>query len=394
MLDTCQVVENKFLILTPDAEKTRYYGQFIPNTEIVQLAGVAGQRDQAELNQAWVNELDEELDVVAIVHRPPLNANHIVKQLRNLPQGKDLYIIVIIPHDVEDHVGVTADVDDYLVLTEKELSQSILERCVSRYERNLEVRHEFDTATRTAANAIESASEYGSLIHFFEASESCNTISDLIVAVGDFMDSRNLAVDFVIDTQSVCEYWDNTQNHRNHRVMLDRMRLAKRRMVAVDKLLGFSFDHFSLLVSNAPHHQPEKYGQLKDTLAHFCAITESRIKCLMIKDSIAGQHQAVVQVMDMIRSSTVDTKLHIDIIMKTLVQEIEVAATTFDMNLAEEQKLLELANNAASSLSDFQENNRLLEAHFLNLVESITSIKNLACGVGQGPVQSDSVELF
>lgn len=392
MLDSVPALDLDFLLITPDIERTNLYAPIIPNAELLQLNC---EEDASEHVQNIYETLhSKKIDTIAVVHRPPLDANTFAQKLRALPGGKDFYIVVIVPYDVKPPSGVTTDVDDFLILSAQHLDKSVLQRCLSRYNRNVEIRNEFVAATRTAVSAIESASEYGSLIHYFEANENCNSFGDLKETIADFLLSRNLSVDFVIDTGESLDYWISENRSRNHRFMLDRMRKAKKRMVSTDKLLGFYFEHFTLLISNAPYHEAEKYGRLKDTLAHFCTITEARIRGLIIKESISKQNNDIVTVMNLIRASTEDAKKHVESIMKTLVSDIELAANTFDMNLQEEEKLLQVAQHAASSLWQFHDNSQQLEIHFLSLVESISAMKKLTCASQDAPIQMDSVELF
>ncbi|MEZ5511577.1 MAG: hypothetical protein R3F47_17070 [Gammaproteobacteria bacterium] len=73
--------------------------------------------------------------------------------------------------------------------------------------------------------------------------------------------------------------------------------------------------------------------------------------------------------------------------------DIELAAHTADMNIEEERQLLELAGNAADSLDQLQENDSLIEDHFLSLIGSITSLMHLVSEQAREET-GDSVELF
>ena len=392
MLDSSDILASQFLLVTSDLSKSDKFRSIAPNAEVVHWEGLINVK---ELAQAQVSLLAERgCDIVVIAHRPPLDATLVAERIRNCNGGKELYIVVVVPADVDADVGGTSDVDDFLYLAGESLEGPEFQHCVSRYNRKVKSRNEFVTAARTAKNAIESASEYGSLIHFFEASENCSGLLELKDMVAEFLQARKLSADFLISSGEDPLFFLAESHGPSHRSMLEHLRSSEKRIVSADKLLGFNFDHFSLLISNAPHEQPEKYGQIKDTLAHFCTIAESRVKSLCIKASIAQQHERIVQIMDLIRQSSADAKLHINNIMKTLVSEIELTANTFDMNLAEEEKLLEIANSAALDLGRFHDTNQLVESHFINVVKTLSEMKELAFSE-QAPIgQGEAVELF
>ena len=64
------------------------------------------------------------------------------------------------------------------------------------------------------------------------------------------------------------------------------------------------------------------------------------------------------------------------------------------MSLHEEEKLLGIANQASDSLFNLQENDQLLESHFLSLIETITSIQSLTHQQTPPDEPSDHIELF
>lgn len=363
------------------------YQQWVPHASLIPYADNTSVGDDGFV-------LPADTSIVLIINRPPLDLDQTVACLRANPGGKDLYLVVITPEDIPYQHQSRLDADDYLFLKENADVQALVNICLNRYARDAQLRDQFLDATKNALNAMDSASHYGSLVHFFELSEQCNSIASLAESVYQFLLGKQLSINFIIDTGSQKIYWPREDVSSAKLNMLERMACSRKRMVSVDKLLGVSAQHFTLLISNAPAHNPERHGQLKDAMAHFCAIVESRIKDIMIRESIARQHHEIVEIMSLIRQSTQESKAHIKRIMTTLCQEVELAATTFDMNLREEEKLLSIASEASDNLFNLQENDQLLESHCLSLIDTISSIQLLTNGDKADTDSGDNVELF
>ncbi len=364
------------MIVVADTRKLQAYKHLIPNATVVDFNDFRQQPD-ALLRLSETIE-DNQINVVLIVNRFPVNPGDLVSQLRSTAWGKELYLTVVTPHDSVADIDLNLDVDDFIRVSESGITDEMVSLAMSRLERTRRLRERFVVASRTASSALNCMSDYSALVHFSESSDNCLTIEEFSESVYSFLSERDLNVVFSIntDTQVIFRPGGNLSSARQF--MLAELAQSNKRMVQIEKILGFSFEHFNLLVLNYPVNEPERCGLLKDSLAHFCTIVESRVKNILIKEHIVRQHSNVMQIMDLIRASTREAKLHTGNTMLHLSQELELAATTFDMNHEEEVKLLQIANNAAETLECLQENDALLETHFFELIDTISSIKTLA----------------
>lgn len=374
-------------VITPQPSEFEAYRAFAPEAKVIECNAQLSMPDLESLNAA-------DAPLAAVVNRPGLSVPTVVRTLRQSQRGKSIYIVVITPPEIEYHHEPDLDVDDIFILGNFEQTPKLIECLYARYNRNLGLREQFMEATLTTKNAMDSASEYGSLVHFFESSEGCETIESLAEAIQHFLSNKLLQANFIIDTEHQCLHWPSNGVSNARQGMLKRMSESDKRIVCVGKLLGLNFKHFTLLVSNAPVALPAKYGQLKDTLAHFGAIVESRVKDILIRMRLTQQHDEIIEIMNIIRQSTETSKLQVTNITTHLCQEVELAATTFDMNHQEEEKLLQIANHAADSLYNLHENDQLLESHFLSLIETLSSIQLLSKNSTLALEQNDTIELF
>ena len=307
----CLNLSRQMTVVTPVPDRFDAYRCYAPYANLLHHEALTQRMPEQHV-------LDATTAIALVINRPPLMLNDTIAALRQHPGGQDLYVVVITPPDVEYTHQPGLDIDDYMMLREGAEVSSLIEATLDRYLRDAQLRNQFMDATKTALSAMDSASEYGSLVHFFELSEQCHQVESLAEAVYQFLTSKHLSVNFVIDTGQSLLHWPALGVSSSRRNMLERMAQSQKRMVCVDKLLGISATHFTLLVSNAPTDNAERYGQLKDSLAHFCAIVESRVKDIIIRERVAQQHNDIISVMELIRLSTRESKSHIKRIMGTL----------------------------------------------------------------------------
>lgn len=391
MKDTIARDSRHMLILAPDPARVAQYQHIIPEATVIDARILSDDTASA----AWLNTQEGRWPFrnTIIVNRPPLDVAETVRRLRATPMGRDLYIAVLTPPDIPFNPDTQLDVDDQVDLPDSESIPAILRTAHLRYERNMALREKFLQATRTARSAMASAAAYGSLIHFFDTSEQCQNLEELADLVQTFLDEKKLSATICIRTGERQIYRPARQPSASRRYLLDQLAAAGRRMVSVERILGLHIDHVTLLIANCPVEDAEGFGQLKDSLAHFGTLVESRIKQILVKEQIARQHEEVLSIMQLIRTATDESNQQIKRIMLRLGHDIELAAHTFDMNIEEERKLLELAGNAADSLDQLQENDSLIEDHFLSLIGSITSLMHLVSEQAREEA-GDSVELF
>lgn len=382
------------LLFTPDAEKVEAYQHLIPGTHVYSFDPEQNTTDNARLLAQHI--VAHHTRILLLINRPPLAPELLVPALRTALNGRDIYIMLVTPHAATQPLQTRLDIDDYIFLTDSDLNEQMLELAVNHYLRTIEMRNRFTSATRTALTAMDAAAEYGALIHFFDASEKCHTLDALADNIVEYLAAKNLDALFCIDTPDQAIRRPATSITSAREYLLKQLKQSSKRVVTADKLLGYRFGHFTLLVFNSPVEQPEKHGQIKDSLAHFSEIVETCIRHIMIRDNITHQHGHVLEIMKLIRNITDGANQRTKAIMRGLVQDIEVAATTYDMNLEEEQKLLGIAHHAADQLDKLHVNNQVIENHFLSLIDTLTSVINLVTPKTESstPPATDGIELF
>jgi len=366
----------RLLIVTNKPGNFDRFRHFIPVASVAAISDDGCSFDSLSALESALAEIKP--DVVLLVNREPLQVDCLVQALRSLPTGKDAYLILGTPGDSAKAVDYSVDVDDFVELgrTEDDVIQAI--RLVSaRYNRFNENKQRFTEATRTAQSALESAADYGSLLHFLELSEQCLDLASLADVVVCYLNGKGLNVFFCIQSEQQDIYCPLGNASTTKKQLLEAVRKADKRIIAVDRMLGFCFEHFILLVLGSQREDAAKYGQMKDNLAQFCAIVESRIKSILVHAKINRQHEHLLDVLGLVRQISLDARATTHTIMNHFSREIELISTTFDMSDQEEAKLLELAAEVRENLDELSQTNESIEVHFHDLIGLIVSVKEL-----------------
>ena len=151
-------------------------------------------------------------------------------------------------------------------------------------------------------------------------------------------------------------------------------------------------------MTDALHLDQERYGRLRDVLAHLVSIAEARAKTLKVNTLLKIQQDNTRMVMMLLEMAAADNRNSVKDIMTELSGSLRAMATGFDLNMEQEAGLLSLSERALNSLEGLQEATSAVEVHFRSLLQQLdTASSLLQAGEDDQPVvdESDSrVELF
>jgi hypothetical protein len=163
----------------------------------------------------------------------------------------------------------------------------------------------------------------------------------------------------------------------SYQKLLHSARVSAARIVSQGRFLLFSFDHIQLLVTDAPHLDQERYGRLRDVLAHLVSIAEARAKTLKVNTLLKVQQDNTRMVMTLLEMAAADNRNSVKEIMTGLSNSLRVMATGFDLNMEQESELLSLSDRALNSLEGLQEATSAVEVHFRSLIQQLDTATNL-----------------
>ncbi|MCE3252299.1 MAG: hypothetical protein K0Q67_1309 [Cellvibrio sp.] len=248
-----------------------------------------------------------------------------------------------------------------------------------------------------AFTAMSSASEMGTVAVFAEKVQAVVDLQRLAHLIHACLDDLRLdgVIQFVFDDDITLFPADVSLSYQR---LLHSARESDARIVSQGRFLLFSFDHIQLLITDAPYLDEERYGRLRDVLAHLVSIAEARAKTLKVNTLLKIQQDNTRIVMTLLEMASQDNRNSVKEIMTGLSDSLRQMATGLDLNMEQEAELLGLSERALNSLEGLQEATSTAEVHFRSLLQQLDTAANLLQSVEENSsviAESDSrVELF
>ncbi|MEN0037808.1 MAG: hypothetical protein AAGC78_12115 [Cellvibrio sp.] len=259
------------------------------------------------------------------------------------------------------------------------------------------LQEELKNFSAIAFTAMSSASEMGTVAVFAEKVQGVMDLHRLAHLVLACLKDLRLegVIQFMFEEDVTLFPADVSISYQK---LLHSARVSAARIVSQGRFLLFSFDHIQLLVTDAPHLDQDRYGRLRDVLAHLVSIAEARAKTLKVNTLLKAQQDNTRMVMTLLEMAAADNRNSVKEIMTGLSNSLRVMATGFDLNMEQESELLSLSDRALNSLEGLQEATSAVEVHFRSLIQQLDTATNLLkSGESEQPVVEDSdsrVELF
>lgn len=331
--------------------------------------------ENRELGATEFTALFDQVDIVILVAGSgPLNKQWLAQIPPRFPKVGFLYEastpearLQLTITGVDGYISVSMTQPDFEVVLQKihEEKQSI---------NNL--LEELKNFSAIAFTAMSSASEMGTVAVFAEKVQSCmelHRLANLIqVCLGDL--GLDCIVQFIFENDITIFPVDVPVSYLR---LLQSANESETRIISHGRFLLFSFEHVQLLVSNAPYLDQERYGRLRDVLAHVVSIAEARAKTLKVNTLLKIQQDNARMVMMLLEMAAVDNRTAVKTIMTELSDSLRLMATGFDLNMEQESQLLHLSEKALNSLEGLQEATTAIEVHFRSLLQQLDEASNL-----------------
>lgn len=260
-----------------------------------------------------------------------------------------------------------------------------------------DLQEELKNFSTIAFTAMSSASEMGTVAVFAEKVQEVMELDRLAHLIHACLADLSLSgvVQFMFD-DDIRLY--PTYVSSSYQRLLQSAQTSSARIVSLGRFLLFSFDHIQLLITDAPVAEEDRYGRLRDVLAHLVSIAEARAKTLKVNSLLKIQQDNARMVMMLLEMSSQDNRNSVKEIMTELSNSLRVIATGFDLNMDQESALLGLSEKALYSLEELQEATQAVEEHFRSLLQQMDNVSLLLQTTESEAVveeESDSrVELF
>ncbi len=259
----------------------------------------------------------------------------------------------------------------------------------------LALQEELKNYSSIAFTAMSSASEMGQVAFYAQAVQNISSIERLaqqtLRSLADL--SVNGIVQFCFDDAS--EVYPKAVAP-GYRRLLDQMRTSALRIISQGRFLIFNFDNAQILITDAPISDGEKYGRLRDVIAHIASIAEARAKTIKANIMLKEQQENTRMVLMLLEMASKDNRQSVKKIMTELSLSLRELATGMDLTLQQETAMLQLSDQALSSLERLHEATDAIEDHFRSLVIQLDMAAKLL-HTEEAPEEQaadQSVELF
>jgi hypothetical protein len=273
---------------------------------------------------------------------------------------------------------------------------AVMKKAVEDKQATNALQEEIKKYSDIAFTAMNSASEMGVVALFAEAVQRSTELPMLAQAAIDCIDDLGMeaVVQFCFDNKTLLY---PTSIPASYKKLLESTLAATARIVSHGRFLVFSFNHVQLLITNAPTHDSDRYGRMRDVLAHLVSITESRAKTLQVNQMLKEQQENARMVMMLLEMASRDNRNSVKTIMTDLSLSLRHMAVGLDLTLAQETALTALADAALESLESLQEATVAVEEHFRSLLAQMDLVATLLHTKTDSPdihASSAKVELF
>jgi len=244
--------------------------------------------------------------VLLDVEMPGMNGYQVCEQLVERPEFKHVPIVFLSSHSSlhERMLGYEMGADDYMVkpFQGEELSARL--KVLLKYaEQQKELHAQVNAANQTAMQALTTTSELGQAMSFMERSLTFNTINE--AALGLLEVTSNLALECrLLVTMESCTCWYPSEEEISPlEKELIEMSDRNQRFHDFGNSTLVNYPVASLLVTNMPLDDPERYGRIKDLLPLLLSGLSAKIYALATQDALRKHSDELTHSLARIRGS-------------------------------------------------------------------------------------------
>ena len=288
------------------------------------------------------------------------------------------------------------ELDTYILSPFDDAVASVLQKSLDDKNSLLALQDELKNYSSIAFTAMSSASEMG-VVAFY--AQSVQNISDMNrLAQQTLRCLKDLSVQGFIQFSFDDGAYIFPENiSTNYRDLLDWTRTSVHRIVSQGRFLIFNFENAQFLITDAPVEDPDKYGRLRDVIAHIVSIAEARAKTIKVNGLLKQQQENTRMVMSLLEMASRDNRNSVKMIMTELSMALREIATGLDLTLEQELAMLNLSEKALESLESLHTTTDAVEVHFRSLILQLDqAAKLLETDEVPEQIESESsgVELF
>jgi hypothetical protein len=244
---------------------------------------------------------------------------------------------------------------------------SVLQKSMDDKNALVALQEELKNYSSIAFTAMSSASEMGLVAFYAQAVQNIGDMDRLVQQTLRCLKDLSVQgyLQFTFD-EDVSIYPQDISN--TYRDLLEWTRTSEHRIVSQGRFLIFNFDNAQFLITDAPVSDPDKYGRLRDVIAHIVSIAEARAKTIKVNALLREQQDNTRTVMMLLEMASNDNRNAVKSIMTEQALALRELATGMDLTLDQEKAMINLSERAMESLECVHEATGAIEIHFRSLL--------------------------
>ncbi len=325
--------------------------------------------------------------VLTDIVMPEIDGYELCRALKEDPQTSDIPVIFLSGNEsLEDYLaGHDVGGEDFLAKPVQivELRHRIAHTLrVTRERRHLA--QDARCAFNTAMAAMSSAAEFGVVLQFIRGSYNCHDYGEL--------------ADVVIAT--CAEYGLTACVRLNGRLgTLARNRTGASsalEMAILERMAGFgriidfsqrtaiSYDHVTLMLTDMPLAEPERYGRLRDHLAVLAESVDARVRALDDGMAVAVKHQALGKVVRQTQAALADidrrhraNQNDARMILMNMLTLVEQSFAQLGMTSSQEDFLVAILDRGVRDVMDLLDQGLSIDNHLTAVQDTLEQSESL-----------------
>lgn len=232
-------------------------------------------------------------------------------------------------------------------------------------------------AFSTAMVAMSSAGEFGVVLNFIRNSYGCRDYNDLanllVAACGEFGLSACVRLNGRMG--NIARNRDGASSALENNI-LERLS-GFGRIVDFSHRTAVSFPHGTVMITNMPKEDEERYGRLRDHLAILMESADARVQSLDDSLAMAANHETLMALVRQTQEALADIdRRHRDnqndarIIMHTMLGTVEQSFAQLGLTTAQEDFLADVLRQAVEQVMDLFNQGLAIDNH-------LTAVKNM-----------------
>ena len=297
--------------------------------------------------------------VLLDVEMPGMNGYQVCEKLVEQEAFHHIPIVFLSAHSTlqERMLGYEMGADDFVVKPFEAVDLVARMRVLLKYAAEQKELHtQVQLAQQAALAALSSTSELGQAMSFMERSIIYNSIDEL--ADGMLEVASNLALDcrLMVETQGARNWYSSSESISPLEKELIEMSDRRQRFADFGASTLVNYPVASLLVTNMPLHDAERYGRIKDLLPLLLSGLSAKVHALATQTALRNHTEQLDRSVSRIRNSLyhlgstmLDNQKAAGLSVQSMIQKLEEDLLRMGLEEDEEQYLIHRIDESAES---------------------------------------------